>query len=217
MIKTINIHKSYGNVEVLKGITLEIAKSEIVAITGASGAGKTTLLQVMSGLEKPDSGDVYINGNNIFKLSSRSMAKFRNSQTGFVFQFHYLLPEFSILENVMLPALIGGMSKKVAAEKARELLNFFGLSDRENHRPSEISGGESQRAAVARAIINNPPVVFADEPSGNLDTANAEQLHKLFFALREKYRQTFVIVTHNERLAEMSDRKIAMKDGKIND
>ena len=215
MIKAINIHKSYGNVEVLKGITLEIAKGEIAAITGASGAGKTTLLQIMSGLEKPDSGNVYINGNDISELSPYNMAKFRNSQTGFVFQFHYLLPEFSVLENVMMPALIGGISKKNAAEKARELLKFLGLSDRENHRPSEISGGESQRVAVARAIINNPPVVFADEPSGNLDTANAEQLHKLFFVLREKYGQTYIIVTHNEHLAEMSDRKIIMKDGTI--
>ncbi|MDR0618754.1 MAG: ABC transporter ATP-binding protein [Bacteroidales bacterium] len=215
MIKAINIHKSYGNVEVLKGITLEIAKGEIVAVTGASGAGKTTLLQIMSGLEKPDSGGIYINGNDISKLSPYNMAKFRNSQTGFVFQFHYLLPEFSVLENVMMPALIGGVSKKNAAEKARELLKFLGLSDRENHRPSEISGGESQRVAVARAIINNPPVVFADEPSGNLDTANAEQLHKLFFVLREKYGQTYIIVTHNEHLAEMSDRKIIMKDGTI--
>jgi lipoprotein-releasing system ATP-binding protein len=215
MIKAIEIYKSYGSVEVLKGITLEIAKSEIVAITGASGAGKTTLLQIISGLEKPNSGSIYINGNDISKLLPRSMAKFRNSQTGFVFQFHYLLPEFSVLENVMMPALIGGISKKDATEKARELLNFLGLSDREKHRPSEISGGESQRVAVARAIINNPPVVFADEPSGNLDTVNAEQLHKLFFALREKYRQTFVIVTHNEHLAEMSDRKVVMKDGII--
>ena len=215
MIKAINIHKSYGNVEVLKGITLEIAKGEIAAITGASGAGKTTLLQIMSGLEKPDSGNVYINGNDISELSPYNMAKFRNSQTGFVFQFHYLLPEFSVLENVMMPALIGGISKKNAAEKARELLKFLGLSDRENHRPSEISGGESQRVAVARAIINNPPVVFADELSGNLDTANAEQLHKLFFVLREKYGQTYIIVTHNEHLAEMSDRKIIMKDGTI--
>ncbi|MDR0762921.1 MAG: ABC transporter ATP-binding protein [Bacteroidales bacterium] len=215
MIKAINIRKSYGNLEVLKGITLEIAKSEIVAITGASGAGKTTLLQIMSGLEKPDNGDVYVNGNNIFKFSPRSMAKFRNSQTGFIFQFHYLLPEFSVLENVMLPSLIGGTSKKNATEKARELLSFFGLSDREEHRPSEISGGESQRVAVARAMINNPSVIFADEPSGNLDTANAEQLHKLFFTLRERYGQTFVIVTHNEHLAEMSDRKIIMKDGTV--
>jgi lipoprotein-releasing system ATP-binding protein len=216
MIKATDINKSYSSVEVLKGITLEIAKSEIIAITGASGAGKTTLLKVISGLEKPDSGIVYIDGNNIFKLPPRSMAKFRNSKTGFIFQFHYLLPEFSVLENVMLPALIGGVSKKAATEKARELLNFLGLSDREKHRPYEISGGESQRAAVARAIINSPPVVFADEPSGNLDTANAEQLHKLFFALREKYGQTFVIVTHNEHLAEMSDRKVVMKDGIIN-
>jgi lipoprotein-releasing system ATP-binding protein len=200
---------------VLKGITLEIAKSEIVAITGASGAGKTTLLQIISGLEKPDSGEIFIGDKNIHRLSAYSMAKFRNSQIGFIFQFHYLLPEFSVIENVMLPALIGGVSKKVAREKARELLNFLGLSNREKHRPSEISGGESQRVAVARAIINNPPVVFADEPSGNLDTANAEQLHKLFFTLREKYNQTFVIVTHNEHLAEMSDRKIIMKDGVV--
>jgi lipoprotein-releasing system ATP-binding protein len=215
MIQVKNIHKSYGSVEVLKGINLEISKAEIVAITGASGAGKTTLLQIMGGLEKPDNGEVCINGNNIFKMSARETAKFRNNQMGFVFQFHYLLPEFSILENIMLPALIAGKSKKEAKENAREILSFLGLQERENNRPSEVSGGEGQRVAVARAIINNPPVVFADEPSGNLDTANALALHDLFFSLREKYKQTFVIVTHNEHLAAKSDRKIEMKDGRL--
>ncbi|MDR1974424.1 MAG: ABC transporter ATP-binding protein [Bacteroidales bacterium] len=215
MIEVKNIHKSYGNLEVLKGINITINKRELVAITGASGAGKTTLLQIMGGLEKPDTGEVLINEKNIFNLSAKNTAKFRNSQIGFIFQFHYLLPEFSILENIMLPALIGGVSKKNAAERARELLSFLGLQERENHRPSEISGGESQRVAVARAIINNPPVVFADEPSGNLDTKNAVALHELFFSLREKYEQTFVIVTHNDHLAKMSDRKITMKDGTV--
>lgn len=215
MIRTEDIRKTYGNLQVLKGIDLHIGKGEVVSIVGASGAGKTTLLQIMGSLEKPDGGKVFIDGVDIFSLKAKELAEFRNRKIGFVFQFHHLLPEFSALENVMIPALIARCPKVQARKKAAGLLDFLGLSDRMEHKPSELSGGEQQRVAVARALVNDPKVIFADEPSGNLDTGNALSLHNLFFDLRKEFGQTFVIVTHNPGLAANSDRKIEMQDGRI--
>lgn len=215
MIKAREITKWYGNLQVLKGIDIEIEQSKIISIVGASGAGKTTLLQILGTLSKPSTGVVEINDIEINKLREKELARFRNQQIGFVFQFHHLLPEFTALENVCIPAFIQNIPRKIAEEKALELCEFLGLKDRIHHKPEEMSGGEQQRVAVARALINNPAVVFADEPSGNLDTQNKHELHQLFFSLRDKYRQTFVIVTHDMLLADMSDHKIVMADGKI--
>ncbi|AOW19401.1 ABC transporter ATP-binding protein [Urechidicola croceus] len=218
MIKANNIHKHYGDLEVLKGVDLHIKKGEIVAIVGPSGAGKTTLLQILGTLDKPsksDTSQVLINNQNTLHLSDKELSKFRNKHIGFIFQFHQLLPEFTALENVCIPAYIGNNSKVQAETEAKSILNFLGLSHRINHKPNELSGGEQQRVAVARALINKPSVIFADEPSGNLDTASAQNLHELFFKLRDQFGQTFVIVTHNEELANMADRKLEMVDGKI--
>jgi len=215
MISASNIYKSYGTLEVLKGVSLEIKKGEIISIVGASGAGKTTLLHILGTLDKPNKGELRMNDQLISGLSDKKLADFRNKKIGFVFQFHHLLPEFTALENVCIPAYIAGTSKSEAEKKTIELLSFLGLSERMNHKPSELSGGEQQRVAVARALINNPSVVLADEPSGNLDSNTAKELHQLFFTLREKFNQTFVIVTHNEELANMADRKLVMKDGNI--
>ena len=213
MIKVENIHKSYGTLEVLKGINLRVAEGEVVSIVGASGAGKTTLLQIIGTLERADKGTVTIGGTDVSRLSGNELARFRNRNIGFVFQFHHLLPEFTALENICMPALIQGRSLKEATPDAMQLLEFLKLTDRAQHKPSELSGGEQQRVAVARALINRPSVILADEPSGNLDSANAKELHQLFFDLRKQYNQTFIIVTHNEELARMADRKILMKDG----
>ncbi len=213
MIEISNITKSFGSLQVLKGIDLTINKSEIVSIVGPSGAGKTTLLQIMGTLDKPDSGTVVINGTEVTKLKDRDISRFRNQHLGFVFQFHQLLPEFTALENVMIPALIGRMPKKDAKARATELLEYLGLTERTEHKPNELSGGEKQRVAVARALMNNPDVIFADEPSGSLDSANKKELHQLFFDLRDKFNQTFVIVTHDEELAKLTDRTIHMRDG----
>ena len=215
MIKASGILKSYGSLEVLKDVSLEIKKGEIISIVGASGAGKTTLLHIIGTLDRPNKGLLMINNENISNLSDKKLAAFRNKNIGFVFQFHHLLPEFTAIENVCIPAFIAGTDKSLAEERAMELLTFLGLTDRINHKPSELSGGEQQRVAVARALINNPAVVLADEPSGNLDSNTAKGLHQLFFTLREKFNQTFVIVTHNEELANMADRKLVMKDGNI--
>ncbi len=215
MIKVRNIQKTYSALRVLKGIDLDIARGEIVSIVGASGAGKTTLLHILGTLDRPDTGELEINGIQVHKLSEKRLAAFRNRHIGFVFQFHHLLPEFTALENVCIPAFIAKVSRREAEAKAMELLDYLGLKDRISHKPSQLSGGEAQRVAVARALINNPDVILADEPSGNLDSENARELHKLFFALREKFTQTFVIVTHNEDFAALSDRKLVMKDGLI--
>lgn len=215
MIQIRNITKSYGTLQVLKGIDLDIEKGKVVSIVGQSGAGKTTLLQIMGSLDRADSGSVVIGGVDVMKLSDAKRSQFRNQHMGFVFQFHQLLPEFTALENVMMPALIGGTSRSEARKRAQELLAFMGLSDRADHKPSELSGGEKQRVAVARALVNKPDVVFADEPSGSLDTQNKQELHRLFFQLRDEMGQTFVIVTHDEELANLADRKICMKDGMI--
>ena len=212
MIEIRNIRKSFGALEVLKGIDLDIAKGEIVSIVGPSGAGKTTLLQIMGTLDKADAGTVMIDGVAVETLNAREISDFRNKRIGFVFQFHQLLPEFTALENVMIPAYIGKVSDREAKERARELLDFMGLANRSGHKPGELSGGEKQRVAVARALMNRPSVVFADEPSGSLDTKNKEELHRLFFDLRDKYGQTFVIVTHDDELASLTDRTIHMKD-----
>lgn len=218
MIEATNIHKYYNDLHVLKGVDLSISKSEIVSIVGASGAGKTTLLQILGTLDKAsqkDANSLLINGTDILKLNDKALAKFRNEHIGFIFQFHQLLPEFTALENVCLPAFIKNTPKPEAEKRAKELLDFLGLSKRYDHKPSELSGGEQQRVAVARALVNNPELIFADEPSGNLDSESAENLHKLFFKLRDEFGQTFVIVTHNEDLANMADRKLTMVDGKI--
>jgi len=219
MILAKNIHKYYDNLHVLKGVDLHIKKGEIVSIVGSSGAGKTTLLQILGTLDFLDKNStdssLTINGDIINTLKEKKLAKFRNENIGFIFQFHQLLPEFTALENVCIPAYIGGKNKQETEERAKELLDFLGLSHRYEHKPTELSGGEQQRVAVARALINNPKVIFADEPSGNLDSESAENLHNLFFELRDKFGQTFVIVTHNEVLADMADRKLVMKDGNI--
>lgn len=217
MIEVNNINKSFGSLQVLKDINLVIHDKEIVSIVGASGAGKTTLLQIIGTLDRPDNGSVIINGNNILKLGDEKLSDFRNKNIGFVFQFHQLLPEFTALENIMMPALIAKQKEADARSKAKELLNMLGLSGRSEHKPNELSGGEKQRVAVARALINNPAVILADEPSGSLDTENKEELHQLFFELRDKLGQTFIIVTHDENLAQLTDRTIHMKDGIIID
>jgi lipoprotein-releasing system ATP-binding protein len=215
MIKTSGITKAYGSLKVLKGIDIAIAEREVVSIVGASGAGKTTLLQIIGTLDSPDTGNVFYNGTDISRLKGKALAAFRNSNIGFVFQFHQLLPEFSALENVCIPAFIAGKSKSEAEKKAVELLSFLNLSERLDHKPSELSGGEQQRVAVARALVNNPSVILADEPSGNLDTENKNELHKLFFKLRDTFGQTIIIVTHDRQLADMSDRILQIKDGMI--
>ena len=217
MIRVENIHKSFGELQVLKGIDLDVNKGEIVSIVGPSGAGKTTLLMIMGTLEKANSGKVFIGDNDLSKLSEKKLSDFRNKNIGFVFQFHQLLPEFTALENVMIPALIGNAKHGAAEKRAKELLQMMGLSERMEHKPAELSGGEKQRVAVARALINNPIVVFADEPSGSLDTDDKAELHALFFELRDKLNQTFIIVTHDEQLASITDRTIHMMDGKIAD
>ncbi len=215
MISITDITKSFGDLEVLKGISLTIEKGEVVSIVGPSGAGKTTLLQIMGLLDRPSSGEVLIDGRNVTNLKARELAKVRNTQIGFVFQFHQLLPEFTARENVMIPALIAGTGRREAGRRADELLTFMGLSDRADHKPRQLSGGECQRVAVARALVNNPSIILADEPSGSLDSQNKEELHQLFFDLRDKMGQTFIIVTHDEQLAAITDRTIHLKDGII--
>ncbi|HKL66397.1 MAG TPA: ABC transporter ATP-binding protein [Bacteroidales bacterium] len=215
MIKVSDIKKSFGDLKVLKGVDLSISKGEIVTIVGPSGAGKTTLLQIMGTLDRPDSGSIEYDGVEINRLNERQLSRFRNEQIGFVFQFHQLLPEFTALENVCIPAYIGGKSRDESEERAGKLLDFLGMSKRTDHKPAELSGGEQQRVAVARALINDPGVILADEPSGNLDTENKQELHKLFFDLRDRFGQTIVIVTHDRELSGMSDRKIEIKDGII--
>ena len=215
MIKVSNIHKQFGELEVLRSVSLEVKKGEVVSIVGASGAGKTTLLQIMGTLLAADSGEVEIADTKIFGLSEKRAAEFRNRHIGFVFQFHNLLPEFSALENVMMPALIGGAKRKEAQQRAMELLEAVGLTNRADHKPAQLSGGEQQRVAIARALINRPSVILADEPTGNLDTHNRDEIQRLLFEVREKFGQTIVMVTHDEHLAEMADRKIVMSDGTI--
>lgn len=215
MITLDNITKSFGSLQVLKGISLTINRGEVVSIVGPSGAGKTTLLQIIGTLDRPDSGTVCVDGIDVTSLSSKKLADFRNRHIGFVFQFHQLLPEFTALENIMIPAYIAGTSRKAAQQRAQELLQFMGLADRAHHKPNELSGGEQQRVAVARALMNQPAVILADEPSGSLDSKNKEELHQLFFDLRDQYGQTFVIVTHDEQLATLTDRTIHLRDGLI--
>jgi lipoprotein-releasing system ATP-binding protein len=215
MLRTTGITKSYGDLQILKGIDLEINTGEVVSIVGSSGAGKTTLLQILGTLDHPDQGELFIGGTNPFTLSSKQLSAFRNQQIGFIFQFHQLLPEFTAIENIIIPALIKGLSQTEAKKDAMRLLEILGLEARAQHKPSELSGGEQQRIAVARSLINKPKVVFADEPSGNLDSHNSTELHELFFNLRDEFNQTFVIVTHNEALANMTDRRLVMSDGLI--
>ncbi|MBG0860550.1 MAG: ABC transporter ATP-binding protein [Bacteroidales bacterium] len=215
MVRTEGITKAFGDLKVLKGIDIEVRDSEVVSIVGASGAGKTTLLQIIGTLDKPDSGSIFFNGTDVGRIKGKSLAAFRNTNIGFVFQFHQLLPEFTALENVCIPAFIAGRTKAEAEAKAAELLGFLSLTNRLEHKPSELSGGEQQRVAVARALINNPSVILADEPSGNLDSENKNELHKLFFRLRDTFGQTIIIVTHDRQLASMSDRILQIKDGLI--
>jgi lipoprotein-releasing system ATP-binding protein len=215
IISATGVHKSYGTLPVLKGIDMEVAEQEVVAIVGASGAGKSTLLHILGTLDSPDQGEVMIGGKNVFALSASSLASFRNQSVGFVFQFHNLLPEFSAIENVMIPALIARQDEAVARKRSLELLALLSMDHRKDHKPSEMSGGEQQRIAVARALVNSPSLVLADEPSGNLDSKNAAELHNLFFSLREQLKQTFIIVTHNMEFARMADRIIEVKDGVI--
>ena len=215
MIRVTDIHKRYGDLEVLKGVSLEVAQGEVVSIVGASGAGKTTLLQIMGTLSRPDGGRVEIDGQDVSSLGDRALSRFRNAHIGFVFQFHHLLPEFTAFENICIPALIGRRRRAEAERRATELLAMMGLEARGGHKPSELSGGEQQRVAIARAIVNSPSVLLADEPSGNLDTHNKEEIHRLFFELRDRLGQTVVLVTHDEGLAAMADRRIAMSDGRI--
>lgn len=217
MLKAQSIHKSYGQLQILKGVDLDVKKGEIVTIVGASGAGKSTLLNILGTLDKPDNGNIVIGNTEVSKLNNKDLSAFRNRQIGFVFQFHHLLVEFNAIENVCIPALIAGDTRVSAEKKAQKLLTRLGLQDRINHKPAQLSGGEQQRVAVARALINSPAMIFADEPSGNLDSTNANELHQLFIDLRNEFDQTFVIVTHNEHLAELADRKILMKDGFIVD
>jgi lipoprotein-releasing system ATP-binding protein len=215
MLTARNIHKSYGPLEVLKGVDVDIQSGEIVSIVGPSGSGKSTLLHILGTLDRPDNGIIALDGKNLHDMNARTLAAFRNRNIGFVFQFHHLLPEFSALENICVPGWIAGRNKKEVAERANSLLNMLGLAGRAENKPQQLSGGEQQRVAVARALINQPKIVFADEPTGNLDSANARDLHELFFDLRKQFNQTFLIVTHNEELARMSDRNLHMKDGKI--
>lgn len=214
MIRIENLTKSFGNLQVLKGVDMEVAKGEIISIIGQSGAGKTTLLQLIGTLDRPNGGSIFFNGKDICRMSSKQLATFRNKHIGFVFQFHQLLPEFTAIENIIIPALIAGRSRKEAEKEAMELLKIMGLEERAQHKPAEMSGGENQRVAVARALINRPDVILADEPSGSLDSKNKEELHKLFFDLRDRFGQTFIIVTHDEGLASYTDRTIRMIDGK---
>lgn len=215
VIKGSNIHKSYGSLHVLKGVDLHIKKAEVVSIVGKSGAGKSTLLHILGTLDRPDNGSIIINNQDISKLGTKDLANFRNQNIGFVFQFHHLLPEFTAIENVCIPGFISKQPEKQIREKAAQLLDYLGLSDRLTHKPSELSGGEQQRVAVARALVNDPAIIFADEPSGNLDSNSSLELHQLLFRLRDDFQQTFVIVTHNEELASMSDCRLQMEDGKL--
>ena len=215
MIKAENLSKSFGNLQALKGVSLSISKGEVVSVVGASGAGKSTLLQILGTLSTPDTGSLIIDGQEVLHMNASKLSAFRNRRIGFVFQSHRLLPEFTALENVMIPSLIAGLSNKESASRAKALLSEVGLSDRMDHKPSELSGGEAQRVAIARALVNNPAVLFADEPSGNLDSATKQDIHRIFFEMREKHGQTIVIVTHDETLADMCDRKLVMSDGLI--
>lgn len=215
MLQAKGIIKSYGSLPILKGVDLDVEQGEIITIVGASGAGKSTLLHIIGTLDRPDNGSIFIKGTDVNSLSSNKLSAFRNKEIGFIFQFHHLLPEFTAIENICIPAFIAGMNKKDAEYKALELLEMLALSDRANHKPNELSGGEQQRVAVARAMINSPALILADEPSGNLDSINAENLHQLFIHLRNQLNQTFIIVTHNEHLADLADRKVSMKDGQI--